>query len=218
MDSLNKLLCEINTYSSQENRESLLFLVRSVATARELERIDNDSLSSEVFTILCQKASTVDALALLQRMLLAANYDQKRVAMLSSDATSSQLSFDQSRSVSLPLPYNLATKVSFYELLLLISQKIGKSTREEVILQHLKNAITEEKLRAPKQDIKSTLQLFSHMLVAGMLVPSNPHSLVSELQEPLCSLRCKDEKVVMVIADIEEVIARNVRGRGGARM
>lgn len=215
MDSLNRLLCEINTYSSQENRESLLFLVRSVATARELERIDNDSLSSEVFTILCQKASTVDALALLQRMLLAANYDQKRVAMLSSDTTSSQLSFasyDQSRSVSLPLPYNLATKVSFYELLLLISQKIGKSTREELILQHLKNAITEEKLRAPKQDIKSTLQLFSHMLAAGMLVPSNPHSLVSELQEPLGSLRSKDEKVVMVIADIEEVIARNVRG------
>lgn len=203
-DPLKKTLCEIDRFGTKKNRENLLFLARAVATLQEVEHLSaGPSVVPELFSALCLKTTPPKAVPILQRMLQHASYDQKRVSRLESHTDHS--SFSMSVTVS-----NLYMRLSFFELLLLISLKIDASMPGRLVLKHMLMSLTDEKIGAPREDIKSALQLFTCMLTAGTLTWSEPHTVISELREHWSSINNKDEMVKTVVEDIEDVVARNV--------
>lgn len=203
-DSFCKVLSEIDLFGSKQNRERLQFLTRAFASVDEQEKLAQDCTASAVFSLLCLKVSSAPkALPILQRMLKAARYDQERVSKLHSHTDHS--SFSLSVTVS-----NLISKLSFYELLLIVSYKIDTCPKGRLVLKHMLEGISDKKISAPREDVKSALHLFTCMLTAGTLTSSKPDTVISELRELWCEASSKDELVKMVIEDIEDTVARNV--------
>lgn len=205
--SLEGILCGLDQYSTEQNRESLKFLARAFTSLDELERLPQESLCARIKQILFMLASTGVALDILQRMLVVAKYDPGRVAKLEQFVGYSTLS--QSISPS----SEIYSKLSFQELLLIISQKIDSTEDGEPVLQHLLEAVSEADIGSAKVEVKSALHLFTGMQTSGTLTPSDPSTLNSKLRKPLCTLRSKDEKVHKVIAEVVEVMDKNVHGK-----
>lgn len=205
---LERVLCEIDKFSTRQNRENLTFLARAFALVQELDpRHPQDCLSARIKDILCRQVSTGRALPILQRMLIFAKYDPKRVSKLNR-----HVGLD-CYSLSLAPPSDFSSKLSFFELLLIISFKIDNSTEGRAVLQHLLAVIPEADIGSAKGEIKSALQLFSGLLTSGALDPCNPNTLNCKLRECLCSLKTSDEGVAVVVADIADVMTRDVNGK-----
>lgn len=184
-----------------------MFLARAFTPLDELERLPLDCLSASIKSILCRRASTGKALDILQRMLFFAKYDPVRVDKLSKyvEATT----FSQSLAPSGAIHSNL----SFHELLMIVSRKIDSSENGMPVLQHLLVETPEAGIGSARGEVKSAMHLFTCMLTSGALMPTNPSTLNSKVKEPLCSLRSKDEEVQIIVADIMDVMERNVRGK-----
>ena len=204
-NSLRAALSQLDRYGSEQNRESLQFLTRAFATVVEQETLARsvDCITTEVYNLLCPRISASKAVPVLQRMLITARYDQERVSALSSHTDC----YSHSMSVTVS---DLLAKLSFYELLLVISYKIDTYPKGCVVLKHMVGAAEPEKVGASKEDVKTALQLFTCMLATDTLASSKPYSVVSELRELWSGVSSKDERVKMVIDDIEDVVARNV--------
>lgn len=205
--SLEAILCDLDQFSTPQNRENLKFFARAFTSLDELERLPKECLCLKLKEILFRLVSAGVALELLQRMLEIAKYDLKRVAKLNSYVVSGALS--QSISPS----SDISSRLSFQELLLIVSQKIDGTEDGVPVLQHLLDAVSEADIGSAKVEVKSALDLFTGMLTSGVLTPSNPSTLNSELREPLCTFKSKDEKVHKVLAEIVEVMDKNVQGK-----
>ena len=204
--SLQKILGELDRFSTVQNRQNLLFLARAFTSLDELERLPQECLSARIKDILCRRASTGKALGILQRTLFFAKYDPARVDKLSrylGGATFSQ---------SLTPSSAISSKLSFHELLLIVSRKIDGNENGTPILQHLLARTPEADIGSAKQEVTSAMHLFTCMLTSGVLTPTNPSTLNSEVTAPLCSLRSKDEEVQIIVADIVDVMEKNVQG------
>lgn len=201
--SLEKILCEIDKFSTKPNRESLKFLARAFAPLNQLERIPEECLSLEIFRLLCLQASTGQALSVLHRMLVLAKYDGKRVSALSRHLCAF--------SMSLAPTSDTISSLSFHELLLIISHRMSNNVKGEALLQHLLDEAPENEIGSARGEVTSPLQLFTGMLTTGALSPSKPSTLDTKVRERLCKLMSSDEEVVMIVADIDNVMRSNVQ-------
>lgn len=207
--SLEAILSELDQFSTELNRQSLKFLARAFTTLGELEGLPVECLCARLKEILCRHASTGKALDILQRMLVIAKYDSERVSKLSTFVGCSTFSL----SLGLAPSSEIATKLSYHELLLIVSQKIDGTEKGTPVLEHLLGEIPEANIGSAKEEVKSVLHLFTYMLSAGTLTPSRPSTLNSELRNPLCTLRTKDRGVHKVIDDVVQVMDKNVQGK-----
>lgn len=202
--SLHSVLSNIDTFSSEKNRQDLLFLSRAFASGGDRERLAQHCTTLAVLDILHrQDISDSEAVLVLQRMLKTARYDEKRTYELKS-CTDTVMSGSSAY-------LELIKKLSFHELLLILSHKIDYSKAGQKVLKHLLEKIPEAKVKAHKQDIKSALRLFTSMLTAGTLDPSRPVTMISELRDLWHGVTISsDELVQMLIDEVDDAVARNV--------